>query len=104
MLWLSLVDRGDYDRSWEKTSELFKKNVTKTQWNTSLQGVRAPLGRLISRQAQTKTYTTNLSGAPDGEYVVITFSTSFENKVSATETVTPMLEDGRWRVSGYYIK
>jgi hypothetical protein len=45
-----------------------------------------------------------LPGAPDGEYVVIQFESSFEKKKSAVETVTPMLEkDGKWRVSGYYI-
>jgi len=45
-----------------------------------------------------------LSG-PDGDYVIIQFDTSFENKKSAIETVTPMLDkDGVWRVSGYYIK
>jgi hypothetical protein len=47
----------------------------------------------------------SLPGAPDGEYVVIQFATSFENKKSAIETVTPMLDsDGEWRVSGYFIK
>ncbi len=45
------------------------------------------------------------AGAPDGEYVVIQFETSFEHKRSAIETVTPMMDrDGKWRVSGYYIK
>ena len=40
-----------------------------------------------------------------GEYVVIQFETSFENKKAAVETVTPMMDkDGIWRVSGYYIK
>jgi len=42
---------------------------------------------------------------PDGEYVVIQYDSSFEHKQSAVETVTPMLDkDGKWRVSGYYIK
>lgn len=50
-------------------------------------------------------YMTSLPGAPDGEYVVVQFETSFTNKKAAAETVTPMLEnDGQWRVSGYYIK
>ncbi len=48
---------------------------------------------------------TSLPGAPDGEYVVIQIQTSFENKKSAVETITPMLDkDGRWRVSGYQIR
>jgi hypothetical protein len=36
---------------------------------------------------------------------VIQFATSFENKQSAVETVTPMRDsDGTWRVSGYYVR
>jgi hypothetical protein len=48
---------------------------------------------------------TTMPGAPDGEYVVIQYQTTFEHKNSAVETVTPMLDnDGQWRVSGYYIR
>jgi len=50
-------------------------------------------------------YTTTLPGAPDGEHVVIQFDSSFTNKKTAVETITPMFDkDGVWRVSGYYIK
>ena len=52
-----------------------------------------------------KSYHTSLPSVPDGEYVVIQFKASFENKKSAIETITPMMvKDGKWRVSGYYIK
>jgi len=48
---------------------------------------------------------TSVPGGPDGQYVIIEFAASFENKKTAIETVTPMLEkDGVWRVAGYYIK
>ena len=33
-----------------------------------------------------------MPGAPDGQYVVIQFETSFQNKKSAIKTVTPMFE------------
>jgi len=50
-------------------------------------------------------YTKTLPGAPDGEYVVIQYDSSFEHKQSAVETVIPMLDkDGQWRVSGYVIR
>jgi hypothetical protein len=66
---------------------------------------RQPLGKLISRKVKSATYATSLPGAPDGQYVVIQFKTSFENKKSGIETVTPIIDkDGNWRVSGYYIK
>ena len=105
LAWLALIDAGRYDESWQETAQLFKAAVTKQQWRTSMVAYRKPLGKLISRTLKTKTYATSLPGAPDGDYVVIQYTTIFENKKSAIETITPMLDgDGQWRVSGYYIK
>jgi hypothetical protein len=103
--WLALVDAGKYAESWTEAAGYFKNAVTQEKWAQSLKAVREPLGKLISRKVKSTTYATSLPGAPDGEYVVIQFETSFGNKKSAIETVTPMLEkDGKWRVSGYFIK
>lgn len=103
--WVALVDEGKYAESWKEAAEYFRNAVKPEQWEQSLQAARKPLGKIISRKVKTKTYQTALPGAPDGEYVVIQFETSFENKKSAIETITPMMDkDGTWRVSGYYIK
>jgi hypothetical protein len=103
--WLALVDQGAYAKSWRHAAALFKKAVTQEQWEHSMTAFREPLGKVVSRGLKSSTYATSLPGAPDGEYVVIRYSTSFKNKKSAVETVTPMLDpDGQWRVSGYYIK
>jgi hypothetical protein len=103
--WLDLIDNGRYAESWELTAELFKKAVEKETWEKQLNAVREPLGKLISREIIKKEYMTSAPGAPDGEYVLIQYSTNFENKKKAIETVTPMKDkDGEWRVSGYYIK
>ena len=92
--WLGLVDGGKYGESWKEAAGFFRNAVKQEQWEQSLQTVRKPLGKSISRQVKTKTYKTSLPGAPDGEYVVIQFETSFENKKSAIETVTPMTLPG----------
>jgi len=103
--WLSLVDEEKYSDSWSETAGYFKGAVKEERWQETLQAVRKPLGKVISREVKSKSYHTSLPGAPDGEYVVIQFETSFENKKSAIETVTPMMDkDGKWRVSGYFIK
>lgn len=103
--WLALVDAGKYGDSWKAASGYFKTAVKQGQWEQSLKAVRLPLGKLVSRKLLSKTFMTSLPGAPDGEYLVIQFDTSFQNKKSAVETITPMKEkDGKWRVSGYYIK
>jgi len=103
--WLATVDEGKYGDSWKEAALYFRNAISKEQWEKSLQAVRTPLGKMKSRQVQSKSYSTSLPGAPDGEYVVILFKTTFENKASAIETVTPMLDkDGKWRVSGYFIR
>ena len=103
--WLALNDKGEYGESWQEAAEYFKTAISHDQWVNTLQAVRKPLGKVNSRTAKSATYKTSLPGAPDGEYVVIQFTTSFENKKSAIETVTPMKDkDGKWRVSGYFIK
>jgi hypothetical protein len=103
--WLSLVDQGKYAESWENAAAYFKNAVAQEQWLQSMKGARQPLGKLVSRKLLNAAFATNLPGAPDGQYVVIRYATSFENKSSAIETVTPMLDpDQKWRVSGYFIK
>ncbi len=103
--WLALIDKGRYSESWKEASSYFRTAITREQWEQSLNALRRPLGGVILRSLKTKTYKTSLPGAPDGEYVVIQFETLFERKDQAIETVTPMMDaDGKWRVSGYYIK
>jgi hypothetical protein len=103
--WLALVDAGSFTDSWTAGAEYFKGAVSQEKWDQALQAVRKPLGATISRKLKTKTYETSLPGAPDGEYVIIQYETSFQNKKSAIETLTPMLDkDGQWRVAGYFIK
>ena len=103
--WVAIVDEGKYAQSWDNAAVYFKGAVKKDQWEASLSAGRKPLGKVLSRKVKTKQYTTTLPGAPDGQYVVIHYETSFERKASAIETVTPMREkDGKWRVAGYYIR
>jgi len=103
--WLKLIDNGKYAQSWAEAAEYFKQAITQAQWEATLEAVKTPLGKVISRQVSTSEYSKSLPGAPDGEYVVILFTTSFENKKASIETVTLMKQaDGSWKVSGYYIR
>ena len=103
--WLALVDAGKYGESWEEAAGLFKDKVPKSQWEAAMDANRKPLGAVKSRALAGAKYMTELPGVPEGEYVVIQYKTAFEKKSSAIETVTPMLDkDGKWRVSGYFIR
>lgn len=103
--WLSLVDGKKYAESWTKMAPAFKKEVSKRKWKKTIQSIRSPLGKVVSRKLKSAEYTKELPGAPEGEYVVITFETDFANRKGAVETVTPVLgQDLIWRVAGYSVK
>jgi hypothetical protein len=103
--WLALTDSGKYAESWQEASASFKAAVTQDQWLSALKSVRTPLGKALSRKLKSATYRKDPPNAPAGYYVIIQYDTSFENKKDAVETVAPVLDkDGKWRVSGYFIK
>jgi predicted Ser/Thr protein kinase len=103
--WLKIIDQGKYAESWEETDSTFQGAVSEAAWKNSLEKLRQPMGNLVSRKLRAKQSVTEMPGAPDGEYVVMQFETSLSNKKSAVETVTVgPKKDGKWRVSGYFIK
>lgn len=105
MKWLPLVDEGKYAESWSAAAAHFRGAITQARWQESVTGVRKPLGKVISRAVKTRTPQATLPGAPAGEYVIVTFDTSFEKRKATVETVTAVKEkDGVWRICGYYIQ
>jgi Protein of unknown function (DUF4019) len=103
--WLALIDAGKYDESWTAASTRIRQAVPQEEWRVKVGRARAELGRLRSRKLQSATLEGTIPEAPDGEYVVIKFASSFERKMATIETVTPRKDEhGVWRVSGYYIK
>jgi len=102
--WLAKIDAGQYAESWDEAAQSFRSAMTKERWTETLTAVRKPLGKVSERKLLSKKYTESLPNAPPGKYVVIQFETKFDNK-KATETIVPTSEkDGKWRVSGYFIK
>lgn len=103
--WLALADQGEFEDTWLEASSLFQGAISQADWQRALGAARTPLKELISRNTESADFYETLPGAPDGEYVVLTFNSSFTQKAAAVETVTVMKdEDGSWRVSGYFIK
>lgn len=104
-VWLTETDSGKYGASWDHASAILRNAVSKPDWEKTVSSARSPFGAVVSRKVRSATYTKTLPGAPDGEYVVILYDTSFEKKAAAVETVTPAREkDGSWKVAGYYIR
>jgi hypothetical protein len=100
-----LVDRGEYESSWQQAASYFRSKVSQADWEKALKQVRAPLGAAGHRALMGSMYETDVPNAPKGEYVVLQYKTEMASGGPVIETVTPMLdEDGKWRVSGFFVK
>jgi DNA-binding CsgD family transcriptional regulator len=97
--WLTLVDEGRWEDSWNATGQAFRELNTSEKWASVSEEVRPPLGVVLSRIASSQEF---LPAPPHG-YEMIKFRTSFANKPEATETVTLVREGSDWRVVGYWI-
>ena len=103
--WLALIDSMQYASSWEKVSAALRQQVAQTEWEQTMRSVRGPLGPLLSRAPQGREYTTSLPNAPEGEYVVITYGSSYTQLENAVETLVMVLNPaGDWKPAGYYVR
>jgi hypothetical protein len=105
LAWLAAADAGDGAQTWSLAAPMFQSSVTSEQWTRALAAARGPLGALHKRTLSSLTHATSLPGAPDGDYAVLRFSSEFERKAAAVETVTTARQpDGAWKIAGYFIK
>ncbi|WP_260579134.1 DUF4019 domain-containing protein [Vreelandella populi] len=98
------MDAGEYEESWNLTGSLFQDQLSAAQWVQALVQVRQPLGELEDRDVSGSTSASSLPDAPDGEYMVITYASSFEHEDNAIETVTLRREGEEWLPVGYFVR
>ncbi len=104
---LTLIDHGQYDESWDSCAPAIKNSITKPSWNTVMSVNRRRFGVLGSRKLVSAQTVTSLPGSPDGHYAVLGYRSSFtagKTTKAAIETVTLSNENGKWLSYQYSIK
>jgi hypothetical protein len=99
--WLALVDAGNYAPAYAMEPARLRASTTEEQFIRSMEGRRAPFGKVLSRSFIGAAFTRKLTGSPDGRYESILFRTSFENKKLAAERVILSDESRQWQVLDY---
>lgn len=103
--WLQLLDRENYDQSWEKSSATLQLLVPKKDWRKLMEGIRKPLGEKKTRQMIEQRPAKDPAGLPKGDYMVLLYNSSFTAKPTAHELLTMVKEsDGRWKTLTYQVK
>ena len=103
--WIGLMDSGEYEKCWDEAAPWFRENIgSRDVWIAKAHETRDPLGDLIFRELNTTTYKTDPMGAPDGEYTIVVYSSSWDAG-SIYESVSMQRQsDGSWGVVGYFVK
>lgn len=104
-LFLQQVDADRFVESWQLTAPATQEKIAQPDWVAQLEKLRALTGPLVQRSENKVVLSTPAEFSPEGDYIVITYDSTFRRKADASEIVTVMQEkDGDWRVAGYYIK
>lgn len=98
--WLALVEKRDWNGSWEATGASFKALNTVETWTRVAQQVQLPLGAVTSRVLVSE----ERVPAPPYGYQMVKFRTDYANKAGAIETLSLVREGGGWRVVGVTVE
>jgi hypothetical protein len=101
--WLALIDAADYPAAYAREPGRLRAATTEEQFVRSMEGRRAPFGKMLSRTFIGAAFTRKLTGAPDGHYESILFRTSYAHKSVAAERVILSFESEGWRVVDYRV-
>ena len=104
MEFLQLIDSQQYAESWQMAAGLMKEKVAEKDWVEKLSKARTLSGEVLERAEKSTTYSPSAKDSPEGEYISLIFDSKYQRAESVSEYVTVMLEDGHWKVAGYFIQ
>jgi len=99
--WVAQIDAGQYDDSYSFGCGAMHDKVPQDRWALLLKTLQSLYGPVVSRKQISHIYKPNGFEGTEGEFMVITYDTSFKKLDSATEVVVLKWEGGKWRGAGY---
>jgi len=101
---LGYLDHGRFADSYAYTGMLIRSQLDREAFASQVEKARAGTGAVQARELIDAGYSTTVAGAPEGQYVVLHYHSSFVNRPDTVETLTLAMAKGYWRVDGWYIK
>lgn len=98
------LDQGLYAQSWEKSGFLFRQTVSQNDWVKSLNLIRKPLGKAMSRKLGERRMIKDPYNLLKGQFMVVEFDTSFEHAPEGRELlILRSGSDDVWHVASYEV-
>jgi hypothetical protein len=99
--WLAQIDAGQYDESYSFGCGAMHDKVPQDRWEVVLKALRAPWGPVLNRTQTKHVYMPNGFEGTEGEFLIVTYDSTFKKADGITEVVVLKWEDGNWRGAGY---
>ena len=96
------IAQEQYEKVYNDSSELWKKDATQEQSTEILKTLHTKLGKAESRVVHSATEQQNSSGQTKGHVFIITYQSKFE-RGEAMETYTLIEENGKWKLARYLV-
>src|SRR5882724_10969962 len=92
--WMAKIDAGDYEASYQAGSSVLHDTVTQDKWLLVMKALRTTWGDVVSRRVTSHIYKPDGYEKQSGEFMIISYDTSFKNLPVAQETVILRRENG----------
>jgi len=100
--WLASFDTGDAGDNWLQSAGIFKERVKQDDWQKKVEDQRTQFGRLKTRTLKGMGFTRQMDNAPDGEYFVMRYLSTYAKKDNVVEILVPTRDrDGNWKIANY---
>jgi len=104
LAFLQLIDAGQFADSWQSSAGLMQERVKQQEWVEKLTSARNLSGELVARSRKSASYSTEAKDSPEGEYIMLIYTSRFEKAEEVDEYVTVMREGETWKVAGYFMQ
>ena len=101
--WMVLVDKADFRSAHQEASAFFRSKISVKKLESLLSEARIKTGKLGERKLTFANYHDVLPEASAGDYLIMQFVSQSAESKETVETITPVYENGQWRVCGYYV-
>lgn len=101
--YLVMLDRGDYDATWDHAGPALRAQTNRFVWTNTMKLARKTLQAPPERSASDIGFTPKVDpNAPAGEYAFVAFQGTV-GRVATTEKVVMQKEASRWKIVGYFM-
>ena len=99
--WAEMIDAGRYEQSYSVSSDALRTKIDETKWTAVLKTFRDSWGPVVTRKETNHVFRPNGFEGTEGQFLVITYDTSFKTVGELMEVVVMRWDNGKWEGAGY---